>query len=80
LPGEAKLPLVLDPAPLTSSRPHVTPILHIVHPHSRRAVDQKAEQFRSNVVSSRVHHMLPLVDQRDIGVHGEGTFARGVDQ
>lgn len=40
------------------------------------AVDQETEQFRPAVVTSRVHHMLPLVDQREIEVDGDFTFAR----
>src|SRR6516165_7844626 len=39
-------------------------------------VDQQAEQFRPTVVTSRVHDMLPLVDQREIEVDDDFTFAR----
>ena len=42
----------------------------------RSAVDQETEQFRPAVVTSRVHHMLTPVDQREIEVDDDFTFAR----
>jgi hypothetical protein len=47
----------------------------IVNVRGGSTVDQQAKQFRPAVVTSRVHHMLPFVDQREIKVNGDFTFA-----
>jgi hypothetical protein len=39
-------------------------------------VDQEAEQFRPAVVTSGVHHMLPLVNQREIEFSDDRALTR----
>ena len=59
---------------LLSARPGVRSAF--VNVRGGGAVDQETEQFRPAVVAARVHHLLALVDQREVEVGDDHAFTR----
>ena len=47
-----------------------------VNVRGRSPVDQETQQFGPAVVAARVHHLLALVDQREVEVGDDDAFAR----